>query len=106
MQDFFAVWVNVTVLLMGFSSLVIMFHSRSKLSKGYIHTLYNRLFVTISLLICSSVLTIFRVLFSWETFLGGFAQYPEYVFIGATYVSLFYTSLQMLEIGKKFGFND
>jgi hypothetical protein len=106
MQDFFTLWVNATILLMGFGSLVLMFHSRSKLTKGHIYTLYNRIFITMSFLVCSSVLHIFRILFNWQAFLGGMAEYPEYAFIGATYISLFYTAFQMLEIGKKFGFND
>jgi hypothetical protein len=48
----------------------------------------------------------FRIWFNWDASFGSNAQYPEYIFIAVAYIFLFYTSMKMIEIGKKFGFKN
>jgi hypothetical protein len=104
MQEFISVWFNVSLALIGAASLVMMFQSGSKLTKGLVRSLYSRIFMTTGFLLCNSVMHIFRIFFNWQSFLGEAAEYPEYIFIALAYISLLYTALKMIEIGKKFGF--
>jgi hypothetical protein len=104
MEDISLVWFNISVLILGICSVSLMMYSRSKLTKGLVYSLYTRVFIVTSLLLCSSILHIFRFFFNWDAVIGDRAQYPEYAFIVVAYIFLLYTSLKMTEIGKKFGF--
>ncbi|MEK6904666.1 MAG: hypothetical protein AABW87_03675 [Nanoarchaeota archaeon] len=98
-----ALFIGLTSLCFGITSLMFTMRARSVLSRGSSLRDY-----TTSFALCLVLILVFSLwdtmidLFNWS---GGWL-YPKYIFITLAYFVFLYTSYRIFNLGKEFGFKD